>query len=71
MPNDGADWSGANLCTESWLLSNTAIACVKVVGSAKRKWTSDDADAGNDINFDYVDYNISTQFGNTADSTNV
>ena len=58
--------SGVNLCKETWLLSDTAAACVKTVGGASRDWTSTDAD---DIDFDYVVYQIATQFGKSDDAT--
>ena len=59
--------SAANLCKETWLLSNTAAACVKTVGGAERPWTSTDAD---DIDFDYVTYQIATMFGDSRDTDN-
>ena len=64
--NTGDDGStrkkGDNLCTEQWVLSNTAAACVKTVGGAKRKFTTDDT-SGEDIELDYVVYAITTEFG--------
>lgn len=61
---------GTNLCAETWLLSNTAIACVKMTGTASRDWTVSATSASNavadttqDWDFDYVDHQISTQFG--------
>ena len=58
---------GANLCTEQWVLSNTAAACVKTVGGAKRKFTTDDT-SGEDIELDYVVYAITTEFGLASDT---
>ena len=65
--------TGTNLCKETWVYSNTAVACMKVTGTFSRDMivsvtsTSNAvADTAEDFDFDFVDHSISAQFGKDA-----
>lgn len=70
-PTDQA--TGTNLCIEEWVLSATAVACVRVRGTVYRNWQAsvatpsqtppNVADTTDDFDFDYVDHTITASFG--------
>ena len=56
-----------DLCTEKWYLSPTAIACVEMKGSLKRKRNT--GDVLDDIILDYTSkYQVHAQIGRMDDS---
>lgn len=56
----------ADLCTEKWYLSETAIACVEISGDLTRKRNT--GDVISDIILDYTySYQMHAQIGRTAD----
>ena len=65
--------TGTNLCKETWVYSNTAVACMKVTGTFSRDMnvsvvtgSNAVADTAEDFDFDFVDHSISAQFGKDA-----
>ena len=65
--------TGTNLCKETWVYSNTAVACMKVTGTFERNMNvsvvegnNSVADTSEDFDFDFVDHSISAQFGKDA-----
>ena len=71
--SDPVDGTKSNLCKEQWTFSNTSVACVKVTGTASRDMTvsavtssNPTADTTEDFDIDFVDHQISTQFGKDA-----
>merc|ERR1719464_1041170 len=62
--------TGTNLCKETWVYSNSAVACMKVTGTFSRDMnvsvvtgSNAVADTAEDFDFDFVDHQISAQFG--------
>lgn len=65
--------TGTNLCKETWVYSNTAVACMQVTGTFSRDMivsavtaSNPTADTAEDFDFDFVDHSISAQFGKDA-----
>ena len=64
---DAAAAKAADLCTEKWYLSPTAMTCVELSGSLKRKRNT--GDYLDDINLDYTSaYKVSAMIGRLDDS---
>ena len=73
--NNQVAQSGTNLCAETWVYSNTAVACMKVTGTIDRNMkvsvasttpanTIDDTD---DFDFDFVDTQVSVMIGKVSE----
>ncbi len=64
---DAAVAKAKDLCTEKWYLSPTAITCVELSGSLKRKRNT--GDYIDDINLDYTNtYKVSAMIGRLSDT---
>ena len=59
------DVGDTQICTELWKLSDTAIACVEMVGSVERNFST--GDTTDDFILDYVEYQMHAKFGNTGE----